>query len=195
MPCPAVGMSAPVGMIGYMGNTDLVRRVAAKARATEERLPECASEAEIAVAEAELGFALPPLLARLYREVANGGFGPGQRLLPVSGPGPTVVTAYWEEREPDPGGGWYWPRGVTPVLDWGCGMYAAVDCLDERAPVLLYEPNPYGGGRPEAWFHDAPSLAAWLEKWLTGRWWWDEEPGSDAAALVPWPNAAGRLAG
>ncbi len=36
-------------------------------------------------AEAELGFALPALLRRLYLEVENGGFGPGAGLLGVEG--------------------------------------------------------------------------------------------------------------
>jgi hypothetical protein len=35
-----------------------------------------ASVAEVDAAEATLGFAIPPLLRRLYTEVGNGGFGP-----------------------------------------------------------------------------------------------------------------------
>jgi len=32
-----------------------------------------------------MGFALPPLLERLYSEVGNGGFGPGYELCGLSG--------------------------------------------------------------------------------------------------------------
>ena len=35
----------------------------------------------LAETEARLGFTLPPLLARVYTEVADGGFGPGYGLL------------------------------------------------------------------------------------------------------------------
>lgn len=39
-----------------------------------------ASIEQIRLAEAELGFALPPLLSKLYIHLANGGFGPGAGL-------------------------------------------------------------------------------------------------------------------
>jgi hypothetical protein len=32
---------------------------------------------ELKLAEAKLGFPLPPLLKRLYADIGNGGFGPG----------------------------------------------------------------------------------------------------------------------
>ncbi|MGW2214214.1 SMI1/KNR4 family protein, partial [Nonomuraea sp. NPDC001684] len=57
-------------------NDDLLRRVSAKASATTEHLPPPATAEEVAQAERVLGFRLPPVLTRLYREVANGGFGP-----------------------------------------------------------------------------------------------------------------------
>lgn len=50
-------------------------------------LPPLAPASAEAVADAErrLGHRLPPLLRRLYREVANGGFGPGYGILGVAG--------------------------------------------------------------------------------------------------------------
>ena len=48
-------------------------------------LPAAATESQLADAERRLGFALPPLLRRLYAEVANGGFGPGSGILGVAG--------------------------------------------------------------------------------------------------------------
>lgn len=41
-------------------------------------LPARASAEALDAAEASMGVALPPLLRRLYAEIANGGFGPGR---------------------------------------------------------------------------------------------------------------------
>lgn len=77
---------------------DLVVRAAAKAGATTGTLPAPARAAQVAEAEALLGFAIPPLLARLYTEVANGGFGPGYELFPLVGQGCSAVAAYQARR-------------------------------------------------------------------------------------------------
>jgi hypothetical protein len=118
-----------------------------------------------------LGFALPPLLVRLYPEVANGGFGPDYKLFPLISPqGCTAVAAYQELREQP-----RWPEGVLPILDWGCGMYAAVDCYSADATVLLFEPNAVEDDWSRAWFVDAESLSDWLETWISGVGWYEEE--------------------
>ncbi|WP_416486331.1 hypothetical protein [Streptomyces sp. CL12] len=78
---------------------DLVQRVAVRAASDNEDLPAPVGGARIAQAEARLGFALHPLLRRLYREVADGGFGPGYRRLPLLGPGPSAVGEYLARRE------------------------------------------------------------------------------------------------
>jgi hypothetical protein len=171
---------------------DLLRRVRLRA-ADEDCTAAPATPEEVAAAEAALGFALPPLLRRLYREVGNGGFGPGYALLPLTGDGRTAVAEYGppedfphEDR----------PRGVLPVLDWGCGMYMAVDCLDPAAPVLLYEPHAVADDWSAAWFLDAARLEDWLAAWLDGRGWWDEGVlDSGAPGPQPWADAARRLAG
>ena len=174
----------------------LLARVAQHAEAAPERLPPPVTGAELAAAEAALGVALPPLLAGLYREVANGGFGPGYRLFPLTGPGESVVETFRTERagiegEDDP----HWPAGVLPILTWGCGMFAAVDCLSEEATVLHFEPNGVDGGWEEAWYIDAPSLAQWLETWLSGTGWYEDGTAGDGepAEPRPWDAAAARL--
>lgn len=176
---------------------ELLRRIRSRALEEADELPPVASEQDLAEAEKQVGFALPPLLARVYREVANGGFGPEYTLFPLIGEGRTAVSAYGTEcprppAEPSP----HWPRGVLPILDWGCGMYAAVDCLQPAAPVLVFEPNSIEDNWPDAWFQDAPSLAAWLNSWLHGTGWWEGEAmaDGDAAEPRPWPQAAGRIA-
>lgn len=172
---------------------ELIRRVRARAEQESADLPACANSEAVTEAERLLGFALPPLLAQLYREVANGGFGPDYKLFPLIGEGRTAVSEYGTDgQEPSPA---YWPRGVLPIMDWGCGMYAAVDCLRPEGPVLLFEPNAVEDNWPDAWFQDAPSLAAWLESWLNGTGWWEEEVmlADDSAGLAPWPEAAARI--
>ncbi|WP_435974790.1 SMI1/KNR4 family protein [Streptomyces sp. Qhu_M48] len=176
---------------------DLVHRVAARARATSRTLPPAAGAERIAEAEEVLGFALPPLLASLYREVANGGYGPDYHLLPLIGPGRTALSEYRSERSASTEGETpYWPAGVLPILDWGCAMYAAVDCLSETATVLLFEPNAMTDDGAAAWFVDAGSLAEWLETWLAGTGWYHEDADGheDVAEPTPWEMAASRIA-
>ncbi|MFI6639033.1 SMI1/KNR4 family protein [Streptomyces sp. NPDC050504] len=175
----------------------LVQRVADRAAADNDGLPRPVDDARIQEAERRLGIALHPLLARLYREVADGGFGPDYRLLPLLGPGPSVVGEYLTRREASAGAEHpEWPAGVVPILTWGCAMYAGVDCLSADGQVLLFEPNPYSGGSWErCWFLDSASLAAWLETWLAGTGWFEEDA-ADRDDLVeprPWEQAANRL--
>ncbi|MFC5180467.1 SMI1/KNR4 family protein [Actinomadura harenae] len=160
---------------------DLLDRVATRAGGD---LP-CATSTQIEEAEAALGFTLPPLLARLYQDVGNGGFGPDCDLMPLIGPrSPTAVTTYQAKHALGD-----WPTGVLPILDWGCAMYAAIDCAAPDAPVLLYEPNAVTDDPSHAWFQDAPSLATWLTNWLTNEAWYD----NDAPNLPLWPQAGPRL--
>lgn len=177
---------------------DLLKRVAA--RAHEQRalaLPAPLAAEDIAAAEEWLGFRLPPLLRRLYGEVANGGFGPDYLLFPLTGDGRTALSAYQAEYGHDHARrqSAHWPRGVLPILDWGCAMNAAVDCLSPGGPVLLFEPNAEPDDWADAWFQDAPSLAAWLDAWLSGTGWWEEDVmmGENPVEPTPWPEAAQRL--
>ncbi|MCU1641968.1 MAG: hypothetical protein JWN03_2243 [Nocardia sp.] len=136
------------------------------------------------------------MLARLYQEVADGGFGPGYQLLPLLGPEPSVLSEYLQRREAsidndDP----QWPEGVVPILTWGCAMYAVVDCQNADGRVLLFEPNAYDGRWEQAWFLDAESLAGWLEIWLAGTGWFEEDASDrdDVNEPQPWTQAGARL--
>ncbi|MFD8595080.1 SMI1/KNR4 family protein [Kitasatospora sp. NPDC059646] len=176
---------------------DLVQRIAIRAGADRGCLPGPVAGARIAEAEAQLGFALHPLLARLYGEVADGGFGPEYQLLPLLGPGSTVVGEYLARREASVGVEHpEWPEGVVPILTWGCAMYAGVDCFSEDGQVLLFEPNPYSGGSwDQCWFLDSVGLAEWLETWLAGTGWYEEDAfdRDDPIEPRPWEQAARRL--
>lgn len=177
----------------------LVERVAAKA-AESERLQSPVSARALDQAEQMLGFRLHPLLAALYSKVGNGGFGPMDSLLPLSGgPNPNGEEAAVEGylgRIPaaDADTWWSWPKGVLPVLDWGCAMFACVDCRSEDGTVLLFEPNAISGqDLSRAWFVDAGSLAEWLETWLAGRGWYEENVANDGFDMARWPEASARL--
>ncbi|MEU4835403.1 SMI1/KNR4 family protein [Streptosporangium sp. NPDC023615] len=176
------------------GIDDLLRRVSAKAGATTEHLPPPVTAQEVAHAERSLGFRLPPVLTRLYREVANGGFGPDYQFLPLLGEGRTAVNDYHRERDGSgPGGDTHWPAEVLPVLDWGCGMYAAVDCRGSEETVLLFEPNGIDGGWHRAWYVDSESLIDWLETWIAETGWYEEDVEEDGD-MRPWDPAQRRLA-
>ncbi|MEU7729640.1 SMI1/KNR4 family protein [Streptomyces sp. NPDC040724] len=151
-----------------------------------------ASAEEVAQAEAALGFTLPPLLAGLYTRVADGGFGPEYGLFPLlddNGRGPSAVSSYLARRSGGQTDGWGWPEGVLPIADWGCFMLACVDCRDDDAAVLLFEPN---AATPEfAWYVDAPSLAGWLRGWLDGTAWYCNAEGEEEN-MTPWPHYGAR---
>ncbi|WP_371778523.1 SMI1/KNR4 family protein [Streptosporangium subroseum] len=172
---------------------DLLRRVSVKAGAPGEPLPPPATTEEVAQTESVLGFGLPSTLARLYCEVANGGFGPDYQLFPLWGEGRTAVNVYREERSmSESGGEVHWPAGVLPILDWGCGMYAAVDCRSPEGTVLIFEPNGIDGDWHHAWYLDSESLAGWLEVWLSETGWYEEGAGEDSE-IQPWKMARQRL--
>jgi hypothetical protein len=61
----------------------LLARIAHQAHEDNPDLPAPVNAATIARAEAAAGFPLHPLLAAVYREVADGGFGPDYRLMPL----------------------------------------------------------------------------------------------------------------
>ncbi|WP_223206322.1 SMI1/KNR4 family protein [Streptomyces xanthii] len=177
----------------------LVERVVVKA-AESERLQLPVSVMELDEAERRLGFRLHPLLAALYLKVGNGGFGPMDSLLPLTRglnrDGEEAVVDDYLGRIPTAGAvtWWSWPRGVLPVLDWGCGMFACVDCRGEGGAVLHFDPNVISGQDvSRAWFVEAGSLAEWLETWLAGRGWYQEDVADGGFALPSWPEASVRL--
>jgi hypothetical protein len=165
---------------------DLIARVAARAAQRCAPLPSPVSRPALAAAEQTLGFPLHPLLARLYLEIADGGFGPDYRLFALDGPATGkrdqgIVTAdYAARRAADPQDpDWFWPEGVVPILTWGCGMLAGVDCRSAEGTVVLFDPNAAEGEWADAWFQDAGSLAEWLEISLSGRGWYTDPDADD----------------
>ncbi|MEV5210412.1 hypothetical protein AB0K35_23355 [Micromonospora sp. NPDC053740] len=109
-------------------------------------------------AERVLGYPLPPLLRRIYVEVANGGFGP---VLGVAGGctddlGRTAVDRL-HPRE---------PAGLLPIAYWGCAIYSYVDCAGQRAVMWGFDPN--SGLGEHSFYPEGISLVDWLDGWLNG---------------------------
>lgn len=99
-------------------------------------LPSPATPAAVREAERTIGFAVPPLLRRLYLVVANGGFGPDEGILGVRGgasQGDWSHLAEIYEDGPDPSG--VIPAGLVPVYDWGCTIWSLVDFRDPAGPM------------------------------------------------------------
>ena len=145
-------------------------------RPAERRLPAGATDVELAAAERRLGFALPPLLRRLYAEVANGGFGPGDGIAGVAGGWTashrrSMEDLYEEFSDADPEHPENrWPAGLLPLCDVG-GPFACVDATSGTGRVVEWDPDAYDEGLPDAGWSRAftevaPSFEAWLEQWL-----------------------------
>jgi hypothetical protein len=158
----------------------LTRGRSKKTRALE--LPPPATAAEIAKAEARLGFQLPPLLKNLYLEIANGGFGPSEGFLGVPTRKSTfrlsLLKAYRNCTH-----GRQWPEHLLPVVYCGCEVFFCIDCDHRTYRVITFdgylgdleecdisEPRsqwPYPDSLLAACFQKrAKSFTAFLEMWL-----------------------------
>jgi hypothetical protein len=132
-----------------------------------------ATEAAVEEAEHVLGLPLPPLLRRLYLEVGNGGFGPGQGILGLAGDhrGRTALDLYRHAHGSSPLAFYPdWsslPAALLPLCSWGCGIYSFVDCSDARGPMWAWDPNP-APADVHPLFPEPVAFAEWLARWLGG---------------------------
>ena len=139
-------------------------------------VPPPVTAADVDAAEAALGFAIPPLLRRLYTEVGNGRWGPvyGLDALPDSGSPPTendMVGFYLACTAPEralEAPAVQWPRGLVRIIDLGCVAFEVCDFLTPPYPVYKLDGDTWGLERPvvEALIPVAPSLAERMEMWL-----------------------------
>ncbi len=160
-------------------------------------LPGPATAATLEAAEARLGVALPPLLRRLYLEVANGGLGPGSGILGIRGGwtdhGRSIEDLYEEMSDStteDPR--WVWPAGLVPLVDYG-GAFGCVDASTAEGRIVDWDPDELDdrgpdGGWSRSFREVAPSLAAWLEAWLDAPAPVDETPKLLAQAMSTIPE-------
>ena len=133
-------------------------------------LPPPLDRQTILAAEDRLGFAFPPLLTRLWAEVANGGFGPGYGLFGLRGghvdfacrsPLPDLYLDALEDPAWERFLGEPWPARLLPICDWGCCHQSAIDCSTPETEVIDlsdgFQRHPKG-----------VSFARWMEDWVNG---------------------------
>ncbi|MFF0205946.1 SMI1/KNR4 family protein [Streptomyces sp. NPDC005017] len=124
-------------------------------------MPAPATLAAVTDAEEAIGFSLPPLLRRLYLEVANGGFGPDDGVLGVTG---GAAQGDWNDLAeiyrdgPDPSG--RVPAGVVPLYDWGDTVWSMVDFRDPAGPMWCTHDG-------DCW-PQGINLAQWLAEAMEG---------------------------
>ena len=139
-----------------------------------------ATEEQLLATEDLLGFPLPPLLRELYKQLANGGFGPGYGLIGVTGgfcEVGSIVDGYafhvkrselidlehFQNRGkpedalklPDR----VWPRYFLYLCDWGL---ATTTCIDAHSGYI-YDVYPDEQER----YYNVQPVAPFLEGWLT----------------------------
>jgi hypothetical protein len=146
---------------------------------------------DMAAAESDLGFPLPPLLRSIYL-VANGGIGPGYGLYPIGEGAGSLAAEYrhfvdrglftWRhadavppdsERHP-------WPERLLPLCNWEGATWSCLDCRSNDGPIVTLC-NGYSA------VSTGHSLRSWLSRWLAGVALIDEmfEPGASHTAMNP----------
>jgi hypothetical protein len=160
----------------------ILERVAARAANALRRndmdspptYPPPISREAMAKVERELGFALPPLLRRVYTEIGDGWFGPGCGLQgAVSGhfhededKRQTLAEAYHGNHKNE------WPDGLVPLAHWGCGIFSCVDCTSPSFPMVRthfghYDPVIKRG--PLRLVPEGITFRDWLAAWAEGK--------------------------
>ncbi|HEX7664895.1 MAG TPA: SMI1/KNR4 family protein [Polyangiaceae bacterium] len=130
------------------------------------------TETELARAEQELGVRLPPLLRRIYAEVADGGFGPekSHRLYSIrsgyTGDEDTLVSLYRVFTGPTPPDVVVWPRSLVPFCDWGCAIWSCIDVRTEAASIVTAD--------NERFFDTPHDLRSWVQAWVDRVDFWKE---------------------
>jgi hypothetical protein len=131
--------------------------------------------------ERRLGFALPPLLKRLYLDIGNGGFGPGYGLVGLTNgmpddtgkTAPATYEVFRSDCSEEPN--WNWPHGLFPICHWGCAILSCVDCTDPNFQMRIFDPNVHheGSDWADSFFLESPSFHSWIEAWASGVNLWD----------------------
>ena len=121
-----------------------------------------------------MGFPLPPVLRELYTTVGNGGFGPGAIGLEggvADSSGlylPELYLLYSAEETGAPEE--FWPVGLVPLIEDGCGSYNCIDCIESVGMMVGFDSNACNPdeGTPwsETFIASGQSLKEMIEEWL-----------------------------
>jgi hypothetical protein len=176
--------NAPGGR-GYLRGTP--EHLQARALGVVARLPRppVATADAVAAVEEALGCPLPPLLRRLFLEVANGGFGPGgDGILRAPADHGSAYHGDWDDllhvhRAFRSGPGPHEPRHMLWLYDWGCRIWSLVDCSTSEGVMWVWNRGSL--------FCQGIFLTEWLHAWLQGRL---RMPGATDDVM---PNVPGQL--
>lgn len=146
-----------------MTDEEIIQRTREQVREDPES-PFPATPEAVAELEAAVGHPMPPLLKRIYLEVADGGFGRCGEALAVAedyafSDSDRTLTEYlrWRTR---PG----YPPSVVPLLTWGCNIWSLVDYSTPEGRTWGWDPH-----LEDPLFPDDYTLAQRLSGWLEGR--------------------------
>jgi hypothetical protein len=130
-----------------------------------------ASAQGIEHAEEHLGFGLPEALVTIYREVADGGFGPRYGLLPLK----SIIEDYARLRSSDCDP--QWPETLLPITNSEAEQYCIQSPGGEILRFELDRLNDDNSNLAQCFSPVAESLEEWLHAWL------DREPDVDSAEV------------
>jgi hypothetical protein len=181
---------------------NLIERLQHRVKQVPDVKPAVAS-AVIIKLEKQYRCKLPDLVRRIYTEVADGGFGPGYGLFPITSKNDSEqesIAAIYQEvldiAKCHPL--WNWPRKLIPMADMGCGMYYCVDCYFDKLPVILFDQSNLDSEVDDdeaalrwsnAFWFESPSLVKWLNDWLDDVHWKDPVwPSKSWLSIRLWPG-------
>lgn len=107
--------------------------------------------------ERQLGQPFPALLAQLYTEVGDGGFGPGYGLIPAQEAVERAL-AWTSQTTPH----------ILPFASWGCTVYSVIDLASGRVGILDLDAVDGDTLPAEAAWWQADDLEAYWQMWLAG---------------------------
>ncbi|MFI0357473.1 hypothetical protein [Actinomadura sp. 9N407] len=132
-------------------------------------LPPPAAPEAVADAERIIGYPIPPLLRRLYLEVANGEFGPREGILAVddgsyehSDGWLGIVDAHGSFNHDGSYPGLVW------LFDWGCLIWSVIDFRDPAGPMWGWDPNIDPDEDSTPIFSQNMNFTEWLGRSLDG---------------------------
>ncbi|MEV5607963.1 SMI1/KNR4 family protein [Streptomyces sp. NPDC052225] len=141
--------------------------LAVRERVAGRELPGPVAADDVATVERMVGHPMPRLLRRLYREVANGGFGSWD-VVSLTDTGDwfsdcaDITEAYGDFADPEKP----LPPGLVPLMDRGCAMWALIDF--RTADGQMWDWDPTLCCTEHALAPLGQSLAEWLTAWLDG---------------------------
>lgn len=139
--------------------------------AEKNELPQPAPAAAADELEAALGQPMPPLLRRIYCEVANGGFGIDGDVVSLTDTGKwysdeeslTDIYRRWSQPPEE----WdIYPHHVVPLVTLGCAIWWHIDLRSPQGQMWGWDPNALC--RHHRLFPQRFTLAEWLTDWLQG---------------------------